>query len=78
MGGCCFSDGAIPGSSLLFWTVDMGFFRSGVIMGFWGAASLLNFVVGVALGYGSRVMGKLGFLSGAAAFGVWSWVSGYF
>ena len=71
MGGCCFSDGAIPGSILLFWTVDIRvvsvswscvelFMRSGVIMGLSGFGWLLDFVFGVALGYGSRGMGSLG------------------
>ena len=47
MGGCCFSDGAIPGSILLFWAVDIWlvsvswscvglFMRSGVIVGLSG------------------------------------------
>ena len=54
MGGCCFSDGAIPGSILLFWTVDIRvvsvswscvglFFRSGVIIGFWGCGLAFGF-----------------------------------
>ena len=36
-----------------------------------GAARLLGFVFGVALGYGSRGMGGLGHFVGAGAFGVW-------
>ena len=81
MGGFCFSDGAIPGSILfsgqwifgssLFLDLALGFLCSGVIVGLWGAAWLLDFVFGVALGYGSREMEKLGLFDGAAAFGIW-------
>ena len=71
MGGCCFSDGAIPGSSCYSgqWIFDLSLFL-GLALGMlcvrvslWGsrgAARLLDFVFVVALGYGSRGMGSLG------------------
>ena len=80
MGGCCFSDGAIPGSILLFWAVDIRlvsvswscvglFMRSGVIAGLSGCGSwLLDFVFGVAFGYRSRGMGSLGLFVGGCGF----------
>ena len=75
MVGCCFSDGAIPGSILLFWAVDIRLVsvswscvglvvRSGVIVGLSGAARLLDYVFGVALGYRSWGMGTLGLFIG--------------
>ena len=89
MGGCCFSDGAILGSILLFWTVDIRvvsvpwpcvglFFVRVSLWGSGGAAWLLDFVYGVALGYGSREMGKLGLFVGGFGFWGGGWGSGYF
>ena len=52
MGGCCFSEGATPGSILLFWAVDIVsvswsgiglVVRSGVIVGLSGCGSAFGF-----------------------------------
>ena len=54
MGGCCFSEGATPGSILLFWAVDIRLVsvswsgvglveRSGVIVGLSGCGSAFGF-----------------------------------
>ena len=54
MGGCCFSDGATPGSILLFWAVDISlvsvswscvglFMRLGVIVGLSGCGLAFGF-----------------------------------
>ena len=87
MGGCCFSDGEIPGSILLFWTVDIR-----VVSVSWPCVGLFSFgchygALGVRLFFwisfsgllwatGQGEWGSWVFLSGAAAFGVWG--SGYF
>ena len=39
MGGCFFSDGAIPESILLFWTVDI----SDIVLGLWGCGLAFGF-----------------------------------
>ena len=90
MDGCCFSDGAIPGSILLFWTVDIRvvsvsrpgvglFFRSGVIMGLWGCGLAFGFCFRGC--FGLRVMGdgEAGYFCwGLRLLGSGGWGSGYF
>ena len=71
LGASCYSGQWIFGWSL-FLGLALGFLCVRVsLWGSRGAAWLLGFVFGVALGCGSRGMGAWVFLSGAAAFGVW-------
>ena len=86
MGGCCFCDGATPGSILLFWAVDFGLsLFLGLALGFlcvrvslWGSLGvgwLLDFVFGIALGYESRGMASLGiFVRGCGFWGLGLWL----
>ena len=82
MGGCCFSDGAIPGSILLFWIVDIRVvsfswcsiglvFRSGVIMGSGARLDFWISFLGLLWATGHGGWGSRVFLLGAVAFGVW-------
>ena len=82
MGGCCFSDGAIPGSILLFWAVNIR-----LVSVSWSCWAFYAFgcncgALGVWLGFWISFSGLLWatghggweawvFLSGAVAFGVW-------
>ena len=69
IGGCCFSDGVIPGSILLFWAVDIRLVsaswscvglvvRSGVIVGLSGCGSAFGFRFRGC--FGLWVMGDMG------------------
>ena len=80
MGGCCFSEGATPGSILLFWAVDIVsvswsgiglVVRSGVIVGLSGCGSAFGFRFRGCFGLRVAGMGSLGHFVGAGAFGVW-------
>ena len=87
IGGCCFSDGAIPGSILLFWAVDirlvsvswscLGLFMcSGVIVGLSGCGLTFGFHFRGCFGYGSRGDGGMGkHWSFCRGLGLWLFLS---
>ena len=78
LGASCYSGQWIFGLSL-FLGLTLGFLCVRVsLWGSRGAAWLLGFVFGVALGYGSRGMGSLGLFVGGCGFwglGLWLFLS---
>ena len=90
MGGCCFSDGAIPGSILLFWAVDIRlvsvslscvglFMRSGIIVGLSGCGWAFGFRFRGCFGLQVTGDGKPGsFCRGLRLLGSGGWGSGCF